>query len=154
MRNTTFIWITLGLIGCTKIPFLTRSADKNPEEMVRAFLTLSASASDAKDKKSIQEMCHGEMKRIFERMSDEMFTMSYLSKQVDLKGVEIVQSSQDKEVARIRYRVNVENKQGTDTTHETNEREVELSRVDGQWRIDSIRPVGSDQIAFSRGMIF
>lgn len=142
------------VVSCTKIPFLSRNAEKTPEEVLRKFLKVSAEASDSKDKTTIQEMCHGEMKRIFERMSDEMFTMSYLSKQLELKGVEIVQSTVEKEVARLRYKIEVENRQGTDTTHETNEREVELTRVDGQWRIDSIRPVGSDQIAFSRGMVF
>ncbi|MBI1861795.1 MAG: hypothetical protein HYR96_12845 [Deltaproteobacteria bacterium] len=142
------------LSACTKIPFFTRSAQQAPDEVVQAFLNLSASASDLKDKKAIQELCHGELKRIFERMSDEMFTMSYMSKGVVLKDMKVVQSMVDKDVARIRYQVKVENKQGIDPTQEMNEREVELSRVDGQWRIDSIRPVGSDQIAFSRGMVF
>ena len=149
-----YILVLLIVVGCTKIPFFTRSADQTPEQVVKSFLDLSASANDLKDKKNIQELCHGELKRIFERMSDEMFTMSYMSKAVTVKDLTIVQSNIEKEVARIRYQVKVENKQGTDPTQELNEREVELSRVDGQWRIDSIRPVGSDQIAFSRGMVF
>lgn len=107
-----------------------------------------------KDKRVISEMCHGELKRIFERMSDEMFTMSYLSRQVVLDGIRILESNIDKDIARIRYEVKAQNKQGTDPTIEINTREVELTKVDGQWRIDSIRPRGSDQIAFSRGMVF
>lgn len=140
--------------SCTKIPWFSRSADKAPNEVVKEFLKLSAEASDLKDKGVIAQMCHGELKRIFERMSDEMFTMSYLSKQVALQEVRILDSTVDKEVARIRYEVKVDNKQGTDPTIENTTREVELTRVEGQWRIDSIRPQGSDQIAFSRGMVF
>ena len=148
------ILLVLVLVSCTKLAFWTKTAEKSPEEVVKGFLEFSASAGTIRDKRTIQDMCHGELKRIFERMSDEMFTMSYLSKAVSLKGVKVVSTSVDNDVARVRYQVSVENKQGTDTTHETNEREVELTRVDGQWRIDSIRPIGSDQIAFSRGMVF
>ena len=149
-----YLLVILLLVSCTKFPFFTRVVDKTPEQVVESFLKVSASATNLKDKQEILEMCHGELKRIFERMSDEMFTMSYLSKAIAIKDLKIVSSSIDKDVARIRYQLIVENKQGTDPTNETNQREVELSRVNGQWRIDSIRLVGSDQIAFSRGMVF
>lgn len=159
MKTYWLLFVTLFVtlfvsMGCEKIPWPTRSAALMPGDVVKKFLAVSAGASDLKDKKVLSEMCYGEMKRIFERMSDEMFTMSYLSNQVSVQEIKIVESRVHDSVARILYQVTVENKQGTDPTVEKNEREVELTRVDGQWRIDSIRPHGSDQIAFSRGMIF
>ena len=58
------------------------------------------------------------------------------------------------DTAKVRYQVSIVNEGGSDVTREVNEREVELTQSKGTWLISSIRLVGTDKVAFTRGMIF
>jgi hypothetical protein len=149
--------LTLGLLvvlfgACTKKSAV--NPGPSPEETVKSFIELSASAKDKADKLKIQALCVGELRRAFDRMTDEIFQMSYLSNNVKIEDLKFIQSKVDGETARVLYQVSIENKQGTDTTKEVNQREVELARTQGSWQIESIRMVGSDNVAFTRGMMF
>jgi hypothetical protein len=130
------------------------NTDKSPEEVVRSFLDLSAGAKEEADKKKLEEFCTGELRRTFERMTEESFRLSYLNSELKLNDVKVIESSTERDLAKVRYQVSVNNRQGTDPTHEMNEREVALVRSQGAWYIESIHLKGSDKIAFTRGMIF
>jgi hypothetical protein len=142
------------IVSCTKLGFFKSSATKSPDEVVRGFIEMSAKARNPQDKQKLEELCSGEMRRVFNRMTDEMFKTSYLASGISLKDVKILETQIESQTARVRYQVSLENTGGTDSTRETNEREVDLTLARGQWYIDSIRISGTDRIAFSRGMVF
>jgi hypothetical protein len=121
---------------------------------VKAFVELSGGAKDVSDRKKLIEMCAGEMRRAFDRMSEEEFKMAYLNEGIKIVDLKIVDSQVTEGSALVRYQVTIENALGTDKTRETNEREVELTSSRGQWYLQSIRLKGSDKIVFTRGMIF
>ena len=129
-------------------------AGRSPDEVVRSFIELSTTAKEPSDRKKLQELCLGELRRTFERMNDEAFRLIYLDTKVAVLEFKVVESSMQGETAKIHYQVMVDNKQGTDPTRELNSREVDLTRSQGAWYIESIRMKGSDQVAFTRGMLF
>lgn len=139
----------------------TRSGDKvlevkgrTPVETVNEFILLSGTAKKLGDKRRLEELTAGEMRRAFSQMSDEAFKITYLNNLLTINEVKILESSQDGETAKVVYSVSVENAQGTDLTRETNIREVILTPSQGSWYIESLRPRGSDRVAFTKGMIF
>ncbi len=151
--------LTLGLLvvlmgACTKKAPVVTGGETTPEATVKTFVELSASAKDKADKAKIQALCVGELRRAFDRMTDELFQVSYLSNNVTIKDLKIVESKVEGETAKVQYQLSIENKQGTDVTQEVNSREVELTRNQGAWQIESIRIIGTDNVAFTRGMIF
>lgn len=150
---TGFVLLVVIASGaCTRL--FQKQADRKPGDVVKQFLDLSASATGPDDKKKLQDLCSGEMRRAFERMTDEAFRLSYLAQDVRIKEFKVLSESLENGVARLHYQVMIENLAGTDPTTETSEREVELTESRGAWYLESIRPMGSDQIAFTRGMIF
>lgn len=148
-----FLLLSLFLLccACTK-PRL--STGPSPEQVVRNFLELSSQARDLVDKKKLQDQCLGEMRRAFERMTDEAFRVHYLKNDIKIKTIKFLEVNTQGPQGKVRYRVVIENPQGTVPTEETNEREVELLLSQGAWYLESIRARGSDRIAFTRGMIF
>ncbi len=128
--------------------------NSTPEDVVKSFIDLSATAKDGAVKAKLEQLCSGEMRRAFERMSDEVFRISYLTSNLKVGDVKVLEAATENETARVRYQIAVENTQGTDPTKEVNEREVELSRSQGVWYIDSIKLKGTDKIAFTNGMMF
>lgn len=146
-----FLLLTLLLTACTQ----TRNAGPaRPEDMVRAFVTWSAEAKGPGDRAKLAGLCQGRMRKAFDGLSDDAFVMSYVQHSLKIKEFKILNTDIDGNLARVHYQVEVENPAGQDPSQEINEREVELLRVDGQWYLEAIRPKGSDQIAFTRGMIF
>jgi hypothetical protein len=139
-------------VACTR--HSSRIANASPEEVVREFVMLSAGSKALSDKRSLQDLCAGDMNAAFDKMTDEVFRISYLNTNLKVRDLKILDSTTQGETARVHYQVVVDNPHGTDPTLETNEREVDLVRQQGQWMIDAIRGKGSDQIAFTRGMIF
>ena len=125
-----------------------------PEEIVRQFVKLSAEATGVPDKRKLQDLCSGELKRTFERMHDDAFRLIYVNTKLKIVSIKILDSEQQKDSARVHYEVTVENPQGTDPTREVNSREVDLRQTNSGWSIESIRTKGTDRIAFTRGMIF
>lgn len=125
-----------------------------PEETVRKFVQMSAAVKTEEDKRKLLELCQGELRRAFERMTPEAFRVAYLSNSVKLKEFKILESKVTEKAARISYQVSLENSQGSDTTLEINTREVELILAGQTWLIENIRAKGTDTIAFTRGMIF
>lgn len=126
----------------------------NPEETVKNFLEASSAAKDPADKKRLEGYCSGEMRQAFEKMPDDVFRLAYLGGGVKITDIKVLETTTREDAARVRYQVAVENRQGSDPTKEINEREVDLSKKDGKWFISVIRMKGSDQIAFTNGMIF
>jgi hypothetical protein len=161
MKYLLLLLLVLSFSACIKqnvgdkidSPNSAQSA-KSPEDVVRAFIDLSAASKASTDKAKLQVLCTGEMRRAFDRMTEEAFRIAYLNSNVRVKSINFLESSVDKDTAKVRYQVSVDNAQGTDPTQEINEREVDLLKTQGGWYIDSIRPKGSDKIAFTRGMIF
>lgn len=123
-------------------------------EVVKTFVQMSATAKDLSDKKILLEATGGGLRGAFERMTDEEFKLTYLSGQLKIEKIEIIDTSVQNDSAKVRYQVVIENSQGTETTQETNEREAELKKVASGWVVEAIRLKGSDKIAFTRGMIF
>lgn len=152
MKPLTLVLLVALLGGCTKKKAVPSGPP--PEVTVKNFLQLSANAKDKADRAKLQSLCVGELRRAFDRMTDEVFQMSYLANNVKIEDLKIVESKVDGETAKVHYQVTIENTQGTDKTREVNQREVELSWAQGAWQIESIRMVGSDDLAFTRGMIF
>ncbi len=155
------IFISLGLASCIRkstAPTPTVAVPspvlKTPEEVVKHFIQISASAKNDTDRKNLEELCSGEMRRAFDKMSADSFRVAYLNNNVKLTEIKIIEARVQNEIAVVRYQVSLDNSQGTDITKESVEREVELSQIQGTWLISSIRPKGSDKIAFTRGMIF
>ncbi|MBM4304985.1 MAG: DUF1131 domain-containing protein [Deltaproteobacteria bacterium] len=148
--------ISLGFFGCTKLQQsqTVKLENLTAPEVVKTFVQLSGAAKTLKDKKTLLETSGGNLRRAFERMSDEEFKLTYLSGQLKIEKVDILDTVIQNERAKVRYQVAIENSQGTETTHETNEREAELKKGPSGWVIELIRLKGSDKIAFTRGMIF
>jgi hypothetical protein len=153
MKILSLALLVFWLGGCTKKD-ASMQGGATPEATVKSFVELSAGAKDKADKAKIQALCIGELRRAFDRMTDELFQMSYLSNNVVIQDLKILDTKVEGDAAKVQYQVSIENKQGTDTTQETNSREVELTRTQGSWQIESIRIIGSDAVAFTRGMIF
>ncbi len=156
-RFTFFALVCLFLLtSCARSCSRNAGIDspRTPEEAVRRFVDWSAKAKEPTEKERLAQLCSGELRRAFERMTDEAFRVAYLSNSVTVDEFKIVTSDAKDGVAKVHYRVQLKNTQGSDATNEVNEREVELISANGAWFIDSIRLVGSDQIAFTRGMIF
>lgn len=161
MKNTrTFLPLCLAsffiaAVGCTKIrSYFSSAPQQTPDEVVKEFVELSAGARIDSDKDKLLNLCSGEMRRAFERMTAEAFRISYVNSSVKISDFKVLSSEAKEDSAHIAYSVTIDNKQGTDNTLETNEREVELVRSQGTWLIDAIRTRGSDKLAFVRGMIF
>lgn len=156
-KKFTFV----GLITLLMLTSCTRSCSRfagdsprTPEEAVKRFVELSASAKDTREREKLAVLCSGELRRAFERMTDEAFRVAYLSNSVKVEEFKVVNSEIKDGTATIHYRVSIQNTQGNDTTTEVNEREMDLLSTGGVWLVDSIRMKGSDRIAFTRGMIF
>lgn len=169
LGNALLSMAFLGLASCTcskkeamkpaeerpaAVAAIAAVAQGTPEETVKSFVSLSASAQSLANRDRLQKLCVGEMRRAFERMTEEGFRLSYLNSGLKVKSLVVLDSKLEQENAKIRYRVSVENAQGTDTTNETNEREVELTKTQGSWYIETIRLKDSDKIAFTNGMMF
>jgi len=156
MRSCSALAIGLLLLSAACIRSTTESlqAARYPDETVRNFLSLSAGAKSGEDRKRLEGMCYGKMRDAFAQMSDDVFRLSYLGGSIKILDIKVVETSTKEDVAKVRYQVSVENRQGTDPTRETNEREVELARNQGLWYIASIKAQGTDKIAFTNGMIF
>lgn len=158
MKNTR----TSFLVAVTALFIFTtacvKKTDPNvssaPQDTVKKFVELSAGVKDESDRQKLLELCQGEMRRAFERMSPEAFKVAYLAGGVKLKAVKVVETSINDKTAKVSYEVFLENPSGSDRTDEINRREVELVLVGNSWLIENIKPQGSDQIAFTRGMIF
>lgn len=154
--------IFLFFLGCILLGSCTKkdlggqrsAALKSPEDVVKEFIQLSAHSKTVEDRKVLQDLCAGEMKRAFERMSEEEFRMTYINQEVQLKEMKVLENAVQNDIATIHYQVAIQNVSGTDSTHEMNEREVQLKFSQGAWYIESIRMRGSDKLAFTRGMIF
>ena len=140
--------------ACTKEGTQSVTNNLSPEDTVRRFVELSAGSTSPDDKRKIQALCVGELRRTFERMTDEAFRLLYLDSKLKIVDLKILETTTQADNSKVRYQVTVENRQGTDVTKEINEREVDLVRSQGGWYIDSIRTRGTDQVAFTRGMIF
>ena len=149
--------ISLALsLSCTRkqAALFSPSSSRSPEDTVKQFLDISAQAKSKDDRKRLQELCQGDLRRAFERMNDEAFQLIYLDSRVTILEMKILESKTESDAATIGYQVTVDNQQGTDRTKEINQREVELKRTNGTWLISSIRVKGTDQIAFTKGMFF
>lgn len=126
----------------------------SPEQMVESFVRMSADVKSAEERKNLAVLCQGRMRKAFDGLSDDAFLISYVNQPIKITEWKILDTAVDGNLARVHYRVSIENPHGQDRSQEVSEREVELLRVDGQWFLEAIRPKGSDQIAFTRGMIF
>ena len=155
MKNILLILLIV-CISCTKKTQTNemKLSQMSAPEVVKSFVQLSASAKTSQDKKQLIDSSGGDLRRAFERMSEDEFKLTYLSGQLKVEKVDILDTSIQNDVAKVRYQVVIENLQGTETTLETNEREAELKKGANGWAIESIRLKGSDKIAFTRGMIF
>ncbi len=143
--------LSLVLVSCTP----TRvTGPTGPEAVVKAFVQMSADIKTPQDRERLASLCQGRLRKAFDALSDDAFMMSYVNQPLKVKSLLIIDSETDGNLARVHYQVNVENPNGQDTTDEISEREVELLKVENQWYLEAIRPKGSDQIAFTRGMIF
>lgn len=156
--KTAFMGFLLVLAtSCTKkaeTPVQATMEKLTPEQLVEQFVRLSASAKTVEDRFKLRDLCQGKLRAAFDKMSNENFQMSYLSGNVNLETFKIVNAKVQSGDAVVHYKVTVQNKQGADPTEEINEREVSLIQMNGYWYLDSVRPVGKDQIAFVNGMIF
>jgi uncharacterized protein YcfL len=158
MKKLTLILLFF-FVGCIKnsntpTPTSFNVSDAVPFEIVKRFVNLSATAKTLGDKVKLVELCGGEFKNAFDRISEDEFKLTYLTGQIKVENIEILDSSVDKDMAKVHYRVSIENKQGTETTQETNEREAILKKSNSGWVIEAIRLKGSDKLAFTRGMMF
>ena len=157
MKNSSFyflVLVLLGSIGCTKKEVVVTPIEPNPEEAVRSFVQLSGKAKELGDRSKLIEMCSGDMKKAFQEMNEEQFRLFYLNGNVNVLDLKILSTSKNEESAKVQYQVLVENKQGTDITKETNEREAELVKSGNSWLIEAIRPKGIDKLIFTKGMVF
>jgi len=155
MKSALVIASLFALVtGCTKSSSVASHAGKSPEEVVKLFIDSSAGSKQAEDRRRLQELCSGEMRRTFERMNEEAFRLIYLDAKVNVVELKFAETKETGDTAKVAYQLTVDNKQGTDPTREVNSREVDLTRVNGAWFIDNIRMRGTDQVAFTRGMLF
>jgi hypothetical protein len=137
--------------GCTK---QTAQSPARPEAVVQAFVEMSSDVKDAATRDKLASLCQGRIRKAIDAISPDAFAISYVNQPIKIKEFKIIDTAIDGNLARVHYQIQIENPNGQDTTEEINEREVEMLRVDNQWYLEAIRPKGSDQIAFTRGMIF
>ena len=130
------------------------SAEAAPDAVVKRFVEVSAGVKADGDREKLTQLCQGELRRAFERMTPEAFRVAYMSNSVKLKEFKVLETKVTDGVARVAYQVVLDNPQGTDATVETSSREVELVLSGNTWLIENIKPKGHDEIAFTRGMIF
>lgn len=156
--SATLMLAAIGLVGCTPKTGTPAAGDagtpQEPAAVVRKFVDLSAHAKDLRDRKALEEMSTGPVRDAFTKMSEENFQMSYLGNRLRVKDLVIVESHQEGAAAIVRYKVTIENAGGSDTTTETNERQVQLRQADGRWVIENLQVYGTDKIAFTNGMLF
>lgn len=158
MKNFLILFVCLTFLAssCTQkkqeepIPSQPVSA----EETVRNFVRLSSQAKDVQDKTALSGFCAGDMKSAFDTMNEEQFRLFYLSGNLSVKELKITSVTKEDSKTMVQYQVTVENKQGTDVTHETNEREAELVESPQGWLIQAVRPKGVDKLIFTKGMTF
>ena len=145
----------LFLCACTKKQAaVAPPVDAGPEQAVRQFVEMSAGVKSVEDRQKLAALCQGRMKRAFDGLSEDAFMITYVNQPMKIKAIHILSSQVDGNLGRIHYKVEVDNPGGQDATLEVSEREVEMLKVDGQWYLEAIRPKGSDQVAFTRGMFF
>lgn len=140
----------------TLISSCTRKASEapvSPEQRVAVFVKQSAEATGKESLQSLLQMCQGRLREAFQKMTPEAFEMAYLKTQTSLIRFEVVQTKVEGVEATIHYLAHVLNRGGSIPTEESVEREVHLVQVDGQWFLETISPIGVDQIAFLNGMI-
>ena len=155
MKFLTLSLIFLSFVCCTKQKDSEALKEgRTPEDTIRAFIDVSSGAKDLNSREELKKLCIGELRRAIDRMSDEIFQLSYMDARIKVLDLKILEKNIKKDTAVIRYRLSVENLQGDDSTRYLSEREVELIRSQGKWYIEYIRSSGSDKIAFTRGMIF
>jgi hypothetical protein len=138
-------------VSCTKN---TAQAPARPEAVVQAFVEMSSDVKGAATRDKLASLCQGRMRKAIDGISSDAFVISYVNQPIKIKEFKIIDTAIDGNMARVHYQIQIENPNGQDTTEEINEREVEMLRVGNQWYLEAIRPKGSDQIAFTRGMIF
>ena len=148
-----FLCAFLSLTACIKKAGMSHSG-LSPEQVVQGFVDLSAGAKEAKDQERLQQFCSGDLRRTLERMNEEAFRLIYLDNEIKVLDYKVLDQKQEGDTASVVYRLTLDNKQGTDQTREVNTREVELRRQGDSWFITGIRVKGTDQVAFTRGMIF
>ena len=158
MKNLIPFLVCLALLSssCTKKK-VEESAPTQPvsaEEIVRNFVRLSTQAKDLPDKNGLSALCSGDMKSAFETMNEEQFRLFYLNGNLNIKEFKITSVNKEDGKTKVQYQVTVENRQGTDVTHEVNEREADLVESPSGWLIEAIRPKGVDKLIFSKGMTF
>jgi len=155
MKKLSFILFLslLSVTSCTQVKKWF-GGKSTPDSVVRQFIELSAQARTSLDKEKLAGMCVGEMKEAFQKMSDENFRLTYLGNNLQLKDIEITETKSEGEQAKVTYKVKVLNNQGQDPTMEENIREAWLVQNGDQWNILSIKPIGKDQVAFTKGMMF
>jgi len=147
--------LALFFTACTKNSSVSiPQAGKSPQDVVRMFVEGSASAKTAEDRRRLQTLCDGDMRRTFERMNEEAFRLIYLDSKVTILDLKFMDTKEDGNTAKVTYQLTVDNRQGTDPTREVNTREVFLTRANNAWFVENIRMQGSDQVAFTRGMLF
>lgn len=149
-----FAVLLLLFSSCTRWTENIPGLGRDPESVVRVFLETSAGAKGASDKQKISDFCVGEMKNAIDGMSQEAFKLTYLDAKITVREIKILDSAILGDEAKVRYEVSVENAGGTEPTEETNQREVDLTRVGRKWYVEAIHLSGTDKIAFTRGMIF
>ncbi len=150
-KKLTLLALVLVMSACTQ---KHAQAPQTPDQLVKDFVYLSSDVKDVATKTHLAQMCQGRIRKAIDSISEDAFAISYVNQPIKIKSFEIVQSAIDGNLARVHYRLQIENPHGQDVTEETNEREVEMLKIEDQWYLEAIRPKGSDQIAFTRGMIF
>jgi PBP1b-binding outer membrane lipoprotein LpoB len=149
------VFLAMILASCVKkAGDATSTVSDTPDSVVKKFVEISATVKEDTDRQKLMQLCQGEMRRAFERMTPEAFRVAYMSNAVKIKEIKILNSTVTDAAAKVSYQITLDNPHGTDPTQEINSREVELVQSGGAWLIDNIKPHGSDQIAFTRGMIF
>ncbi len=130
------------------------SVSLSPEQVVENFVRQSAQVKSTEERKKLAVLCQGRMRQAIDKLSDDGFLVSYVNQPIRIADWKVIDTAIDGNLARVHYQITVENPNGQDRTQEVSEREVEMLRVGDQWYLEAIRPKGSDQIAFTRGMIF
>lgn len=140
--------------GCTCTKNAGDGVVAGPAQVVEQFVQMSSDVRDTAAREKLASLCQGRIRKAIDAISDDAFAVNYVNQPIKIKEFKIIDTTVDGNLARVHYQIQIENPNGQDTTEEINEREVEMLRVDNQWYLEAIRPKGSDQIAFTRGMIF
>src|SRR4051794_32499003 len=101
------LFLVFALTSCTKSCSRTGDVDamRTPDEVVKQFVQLSAAAKDGADKQKLEQLCSGEMRRAFERMTEEVFRIAYLTNNVKISALTILESRTENDKAKIAYQV-------------------------------------------------